>query len=193
LFGFQKSGVVKLPQIIHDISNEIQITQILQIGAQWLGLQRTAGTVLTILYRGESSQGLSVNEISLATELSLSTVSSVCSQLESLGILMRRSNSNQQGRGRRKAIFVMCVGIHDMLKMGIRRRMDQVGRISRDLDQILIDLKHGNPNEYAKVARAADEISIFLSNRNWQSVFALACTLSGIALLQDMLRQFWRF
>ncbi|MCK5150267.1 MAG: MarR family transcriptional regulator [Candidatus Thorarchaeota archaeon] len=156
-----------MSQISNNERNEIQISRVLQVGAQWLGLQRTAGTIMAVLYRKESSEGLSVKEISNASKLSPSTVSSVSSHLESLGILMRRTNAIQQRRGRRKSVFVMCVGIHDILKMGIKRKLEQINRISLAIDQTLDSLKHSDPDEYATIAQAADEINLFLSNRNW--------------------------
>ncbi len=147
-----------------------QISKVLQIGSEWLGLQRTAGNVLYILYRQGlfSADGLSAKELSEMTGLSQSTVSSVCSSLESLDIITRRTDNNQSHRGRKKSVYVMAMGLDDLLRKGIQRNLDQVNKVSKNIDEILVNMNLEDSSSIALLAKVADEINLFLVTPHYE-------------------------
>jgi hypothetical protein len=92
----------------------------------------------------------------------MSTVSTICSQLESLGIIVRQASGRSEGRGRRKAVFTLRMGVHDLLKIGIRKNVDQVRRIMEDIE-ILRNGTNGNDKvSQSTINRVASEIGLFL-------------------------------
>ncbi|MFW9849584.1 MAG: MarR family transcriptional regulator [Candidatus Thorarchaeota archaeon] len=141
--------------------SDIHIDRLFQTAAQWIGLQRTAGTILAALY-SESSQDekLSVSDICDKTGLSISTVSSICSHLETLGIIVRQSEDQQQGRGRRKTVLSLRVGIDGLLRQGMNRYLEEISRILRDIESTMesSDFETGN-----SIQRALSEITLFLT------------------------------
>ncbi|MFW9800623.1 MAG: MarR family transcriptional regulator [Candidatus Thorarchaeota archaeon] len=143
---------------------KIQINRILQVGVRWMGLQRTAATVLAALYFQDckSESRLSAKEISNVTGLSSSTVSSICSQLASLGLIIKQTDS-QKGRGRRRSVFFLRGGLSDVLKLGIRRNLDQVRRILKDIDALRNGPNGSDTLNQMTINRITGEIGLFLS------------------------------
>jgi DNA-binding transcriptional regulator GbsR (MarR family) len=141
---------------------EAQIDRLFQTAAQWIGLPRTAGTVLASLYTESSGSDnrLSVNDLCKKTGLSISTVSSICSHLETLGIIVRQSEDQQQGRGRRKSVISLRVGIDGLLRQGMTRYLEEITRILRDIE-ILMETP-GSHNG-TSIQRALSEITLFLT------------------------------
>jgi DNA-binding transcriptional regulator GbsR (MarR family) len=143
-----------------------QINKILQIGTDWLGLQRTAANILAVLYKKGlvSTSGLSIKDIANESGLSPSTVSSICSNLESLDIIVKHSNGGKQGRGRKSSAYSMTIGIDELLRRGVSKSFERVHRVSRTVDQILASLTTHDSSTLALIAKAADEINQFLSS-----------------------------
>jgi DNA-binding transcriptional regulator GbsR (MarR family) len=143
----------------------LQINKVLQIGTDLLGLQRTAVHILAVLYKKGlfSTSGLSVKDLAAESGLSHSTVSSICSNLESLDIIVKLANGGQRGKGRKSAMYSMTIGIDELLKRGMRKSFEKVDRVSKTIDQILVDLKMHDSSTLALIAKAADEINLFLS------------------------------
>lgn len=143
-----------------------QINKVLQIGVDWLGLQRTAVHILAVLYRKGlfSTSGLSVKEIAAESGLSQSTVSSICSSLESFDIIVKLTNGGQRGKGRKSSMYSMTIGLDELLKRGMRKSFERVDRVSRTIDQMLADINIQDSSTLTLIAKAADEINIFLSN-----------------------------
>ncbi|MHA1909789.1 MAG: winged helix-turn-helix transcriptional regulator [Candidatus Thorarchaeota archaeon] len=138
------------------------IDRLFQTISQWIGLQRTAGSILAALYADEceGKSRLSVSELSERTGLSLSTVSSICSQLETLGITMKQSDDSQNGRGRRKSVVSLRFGIDGLLRLGMTRHIDEVSRNLRDIELVLDRLGIEPSNS---IQRALSELSLFLA------------------------------
>ena len=113
----------------------LHLDRLYQIAIQLIGLQRTAGIILAALYREscEHDSGLSVSELSEVTGLSLSTVSTLCSQLDSLGITAKQSVDQENGRGRRKSIVKLRMGIDELLRVGLNRYLNEINKIMHDI------------------------------------------------------------
>jgi DNA-binding transcriptional regulator GbsR (MarR family) len=143
-----------------------QINKVLQIGTEWLGLQRTSSHVLGILYKKGlySTAGLSIKSLVQESGLSQSTVSSICSNLESLDIIVKRTNGGQLGRGRKSAQYSMAIGIDELLRRGLNKCLERVDRVSKNIDQILTNISLHDNVTLALIAKAADEINQFLSS-----------------------------
>jgi DNA-binding transcriptional regulator GbsR (MarR family) len=152
--------------IMKEINDEVQdqIRRILEVGAQWMGLQRTSGVVLSTLYIYESTnrEQLSVKRMSELTGLSISTISSICSQLESLGIIVGQSDGSSQLRGRRKTVFSLRVDIQQLLQLGIKNYMNHVQRILRDIEAIRNETGFEDSDSHMTMDRVAYEITQFL-------------------------------
>lgn len=136
--------------------------RLFQTAAQWIGLQRTAGSILAALYADEcdGDSRLSVSELSERAGLSLSTVSSICSQLETLGITLKQSDDSQNGRGRRKSVVKLRLGIDGLLRLGMTRHLDEVSRNLRDMELVLEKLGVDPSNS---IQRALSELTLFLA------------------------------
>ena len=143
-----------------------QINKVLQIGTEWLGLQRTASHLIGILYKKGlySTSGLSIKNLVQESGLSQSTVSSICANLESLDIIVKRTNGGQQGRGRKSAQYSMAIGIDELLRRGLNTCLERVDRVSKNIDQILANISLHDNVTLALIAKAADEINQFLNN-----------------------------
>ncbi|MFW9806535.1 MAG: MarR family transcriptional regulator [Candidatus Thorarchaeota archaeon] len=102
---------------------------------EYLGIQRSAIDILFVLYleKLKNQPSLSISEIVQKSGLSLSSVSSLCSRLEAEGILTSRNDDSRAGRGRRKILYEFNMGLDELLKLGIRKYLREVGRICRDI------------------------------------------------------------
>ncbi len=142
-----------------------QIRRILEVAAQWIGLQRASGVVLSKLYIHEctNQEPLSVKRMSELTGFSISTISSICSQLTTMGIIVGQSDGSSQIRGRRKIVFSLRMGIQELLQLGIRNYMSHVGRILSDIETIRNETGFKDSDSHVTVDRAAYEITRFLS------------------------------
>lgn len=149
--------------------NQDQIRRILEVGAQWMGLQRTTGSVLSTLYIHEcrNREHLSIKRMSELTGLSTSTISVICSQLETLGIIIGQSDGPNETRGRRKIVFSLRMGIQDLLHLGIRNYMNQVRRILRDIETIKDETDFKESESQLPMTRAASEIAQFLDESSF--------------------------
>ena len=152
--------------VMNETKNEAQnqIRRILEVASQWLGLQRTSGAVLSTLfiYDCTDREMLSIKRLSELTGLSISTISTMCSQLESLGIIVGQSVAASQKRGRRKTVFSLRMGIQDLLYQGIRNYMNHVQRILNDIETIRHDSVFRDPESLKTMDRAIYEMSQFL-------------------------------
>ncbi|MHA2027074.1 MAG: hypothetical protein ACXACG_00320 [Candidatus Thorarchaeota archaeon] len=151
---------------MREINDEAQdqIRRILELGAQWIGLQRTSGVILSILYIHECTdrEQLSIRRMSELTGLSASTISTICSQLEAFGIIVGQSGKSNQTRGRRKTVFSLRIGIHDLLHLGIKNYMNHVRRILGDIETIKNDSGFNDLDSHLTMDRVANEINQFL-------------------------------
>ncbi len=157
--------------IMKEINDEAQnqIRRILEVGAQWMGLQRTSGAVLATLYVHEyiNQEHLSIKSISEHTGLSTSTISPITSQLESLGIIVGQSDVANQTRGRRKTVFSLRMGIQDLLHLGIRNYMNHVRRILGDIETIKNETGFKESESHITMNRVVSEITQFLSESSF--------------------------
>ena len=162
-----------------EIKGEIQhqIGRILGVCVELLGLQRTAAKVLAVLYmeNNDSSKSLSLGKISKMTHLSQSTVWSLCSQLERLGILERQLDNSQYSRGRRKIFYSLRVGIDGLLKHGIIRNLGHVRQILDDIKIIKHELGNEDKESKMSISRVTQEICHFLE-KTWQEIDMEICT-----------------
>ena len=154
-----------------EIKGEVQdqIRRILEIGVQWMGLQRTFGDVLSVLYIHECTnrEHLSIKRLSELTRLSTSTISPICSQLESLGIIVGQSVAANQTRGRRKTVFSLRMGIQDLLHLGIRNYMNHVRRILGDIETIKNETGFKESTAHLTLDQVASEITQFLNESSF--------------------------
>ncbi|MBD3159920.1 MAG: helix-turn-helix domain-containing protein [Candidatus Lokiarchaeota archaeon] len=142
------------------------VRKLMDIAAQSIGLPDTAGIILTTLYthRATSEKGLSIGEMSDDTGLSRSTVSQICSQLGTAGILTRRADTDHTGRGRRKMLYYPRVSLHHFLSLSIRRYVQDINRIRMKIEAVLSseDQIESIENSILKLAKV--EIEMFLSD-----------------------------
>ncbi len=141
------------------------IRRALEVCAQIMGIQRSAANILGVLYseRNQSQRMLSTREISTMTGLSASSVSILCSQLESMGILARHSDNSGASRGRRRSLYALEVGIDEMFSFGIRKQIQDVRRVYRELRVHRKSVLASSEN-YSKVLNRAEvEVASFLS------------------------------
>lgn len=155
---------------MNTFQNEVQdtITRILQIGTQWMGLQRTAGVILATIYTQEctSDDRLSAKDISDMTGLSQSTVSSICSHLEALGIIIGQTDDSHKGKGRRRIVFSLRVNIVELLQLGIKKNVHDVHRVYKDIEEIRNEHILEDITSQITLDRVAFEIAQFLSEAN---------------------------
>lgn len=149
------------------IENEIHppIRRALEVCVQIMGIQRSAANILAVLYskRNQAQNQLSSREISERTGLSISSVSVLCSQLESMGILARNSDGSGTTRGRRRGLYALEVGIEDMLSFGIRKQIQDVRRVYRELRVHSKSMRPSSEIDNKILDRAEVEVASFLS------------------------------
>jgi DNA-binding MarR family transcriptional regulator len=106
----------------------------LLLSIQSLGIQQSATDILFTLYleKHTNQSALPNKEIAEKTGLSLSSVSALCSRLESEGILIKQSDDSSTGRGRRKILYELNMGINEILTLGLRKYVQEAARICRD-------------------------------------------------------------
>lgn len=150
-------------QTINDVN--YQIHRILRVCVEWLGLQGTTVKVLTTFYseRFDANNSLSINNLSRITQLSQSTVSSICSQLELLGILEKRLDDTQKTKGRRRIIFCLRLGLGDLLKLGLSKNIRLVHSILSDIQQVRTMTETTDLENEVKVDQVLKEVSRFLT------------------------------
>ncbi|MHA1948355.1 MAG: MarR family transcriptional regulator [Candidatus Thorarchaeota archaeon] len=148
---------------------ENQINRILGICVEWLGLQRSAANILAPLYilKNNSNEALSMDELCRITNLSHSTVSSICSQLESLDLLKRELDGTTKARGRKRSAFSLRVGVDGLLKVGIQRNINHVLRILNDLQNIKSRIVDKETEIENAISMITEEICCFLESP-WQ-------------------------
>lgn len=102
---------------------------------EYLGIQRSATDILSILYleKHKNQSALSINEIKKKSSLSLSSISVLCSRMEAEGILIRRTDDSGMGRGRRKILYEFAMSMDELLILGMRKYIHEIGRICRDI------------------------------------------------------------
>lgn len=140
------------------------VEQLLRNGTDLLKLPSTASSVLSVLYRQRCENGspLSMKAISKETGLSITTISSLCTILESSGILDRQTQFGHSGRGRKKLLFSMRMNLHVFLSFCIRKHLNEIERISTEMK--LRKLAPNRPTtELAFITRASAEAELFLS------------------------------
>ena len=142
------------------------ISKPLQIASDVLGLQKSAGAVLSTLYASDFNSGerLSSKDISDATGLSRSMISMVLSQFESLGIIETYLDSSKKKGGRRTMLFSLRVGIHGLLSLGIQRYLGQVQRVLGDLEDLKSSLESNDVNLRMVLDRVMSELVLFLTD-----------------------------
>lgn len=148
-----------------ETSTEI-ISKILQVTAEMLGLQRSAGSVLASLYLSdfEAGERLSSKDISNSTGLSRSMVSMVLSQMQSLDIIDTHLDASKKGGGRRTMLFSLRMGIHDLLKMVIQKYIEQIHRILNDLEQTKNQITDTDDASPLVLDRVMSELVLFLAD-----------------------------
>jgi DNA-binding transcriptional regulator GbsR (MarR family) len=146
-----------------------QINRILRVCVEWLGLQRTAVQVLTTFYsdRSKANKDLTIIEISRITTLSQSTVSSICSQLESLSILEKRLDGTQKTTGRRRIIFCLRLDLGDLLKLGLSKNIRRVHSILDDIHRGRLIIEGTAVENDEHVGHIINEVSKFLTEPWW--------------------------
>ena len=153
---------------MNEFNDEVQhqIGRVLGVCVEWLGLPRTAAKVLVVLFmkRHDSSESLSLAKISKMTHLSPSTVSSLCSRLERLGVLELRLDDSLYSKGRRKTIFSLRVGIDGLLKQGIFRNIIHIRQILDDIQIIKQGLDKSDKESEECISRVTQEICHFLES-----------------------------
>ncbi|MFW9979721.1 MAG: hypothetical protein ACFFEJ_16680 [Candidatus Thorarchaeota archaeon] len=140
----------------------LYLDRLFQIAIQLVGLQRTAGIILAALYAEscENDSGFSVSELSEVTGLSLSTVSTLCSQLDSLGITAKQSVDQENGRGRRKSIVKLRLGIDELLRIGMKRYLSEINAVMHDIKTYADD---PGVQTSLTIQRAMSELLLFQS------------------------------
>ena len=154
-------------QTVNDVN--YQINRILRVIVEWLGLQGTAVKVLTIWYgeRYDANISLSIDDISRISRLSQTTVSSICSQLESFGILEKRQDDSQKTKGRRRIIFCLRLGLGDLLKLGLSKNINRLFDILSDIQQMKLKIDTMDKEDTEKVKQVLKEVSRFLTEPLW--------------------------
>ncbi|MFW9787741.1 MAG: MarR family transcriptional regulator [Candidatus Thorarchaeota archaeon] len=140
------------------------VKRALGVSIEHLGIQRSATDILFILYieKHETQSALSIRDIVRKSGLSLSSVSVLCSRLEALGILNRRSDDSSSGRGRRRILYELSMSIDELMTLGISKYIQEVGRICRDIKNFQ---RQNSPDGETKelLDRLENEICSFLS------------------------------
>ncbi|MFW9808391.1 MAG: hypothetical protein ACFFE6_03330 [Candidatus Thorarchaeota archaeon] len=135
-------------------------------GVEHLGIQRSATEILVILYleKQKNNPALSIKEIVEKSNLSLSSVSVLCSRLEIEGILIRHSDDSSLGRGRRKILYEFAIGIDGLLALGTNKYIRDVGRICRDIKLYLKQNESDDNVHNELLSRLRNEICSFLEH-----------------------------
>ncbi len=136
----------------------------MQVAVQWIGLQRTNGTVISALYIQDctSNPWLSIGDICAITGLSLSTVSTICSHLETHGIIVRQVDESKKKPGRRKTMLSLRLGVGELLSIGMKMNVGKIGRILEDIK--LAKPGDAEDGSLAVLAKIEDEIETFLTS-----------------------------
>ncbi|MFX0055190.1 MAG: hypothetical protein ACFFAX_00315 [Promethearchaeota archaeon] len=141
------------------------IEQLMRLGVELLNIPSTASSVLAALYkqRCNNEVPLSMKAISELTGLSVTTVSSLCTILESLGVLDRQSHFGSTGRGRRKILFSMRMGLNSFLSHSFRKHLKEIDRIYNEMKQANSRLKISTEEKIVRT-KAISEAKQFLAD-----------------------------
>ena len=141
------------------------LRKLLAISTQYLGVQQSATDILVILYleRYKNEAALSIKDIMNKSGLSLSSVSVLCSRLEAEGILNRRADVSSEGRGRKRILYEFSISINDLLKIGLRKYMQEVERVYRDIKLYQKQNDDADTTFNEMVARLESEVVFFYS------------------------------
>ncbi|TXT57525.1 MAG: hypothetical protein BAJATHORv1_10227 [Candidatus Thorarchaeota archaeon] len=90
-----------------------------------------------------------------------STVSVVLSQLKSLNILLSKSDATNQSTGRRRQLYGLEDGFHEILRFSLRRVVLELNYMSNDLD-ILFN-KELSASDFAFINKFKDDLISGLS------------------------------
>ncbi|MFW9864046.1 MAG: hypothetical protein ACFFEX_17560 [Candidatus Thorarchaeota archaeon] len=114
------------------------VEQLMRLGAELIKLPSTASSVLSILYHQRCTGGepLSMKTISTRSGLSVTTVSSLCTILESSGVLDKQAQFGKTGRGRKKLLFSMRMGLHEFLSYCVTRHLKEIERLHREMKNV---------------------------------------------------------
>lgn len=163
---------------MNEVNEEIeyQISRVLGVCVEWLGLQRSAANILAALYvlKNSSGKSLSMDELCKVSNLSHSTVSSICSQLESLDLVERQLDGTPNARGRRRLVFSLRVGIDGLLKVGCKRNINNVLRILGDIRLMIDKTQDEDIESEINIQKITEEICYFLENP-WQNEDSEVC------------------
>ncbi|MHA1902854.1 MAG: MarR family transcriptional regulator [Candidatus Thorarchaeota archaeon] len=141
-----------------------QLCRVLQAGVQSIGLPVSGGTVLAAIYFQQYRDGslLSAKDISRITGLSQSSVSTLCSRLESQGVLACLTDDTHRRQGRRNLVYSLRLEIHEFLQLGIIKYLNEVRRILLDMEGRRDEWNLGEKSLQDALEKAAFEIQLFL-------------------------------
>jgi DNA-binding transcriptional regulator GbsR (MarR family) len=115
--------------------------------ADWLGLPRNTGLVLTTMYLNKylKDEKLSVDDICQATKYSRSNVGVILSKLEAMGIVHGYPNIANNGRGRRKILYTINPESKSLVTFGLKRTIDILDEFVESIDSLMEHYKDESP------------------------------------------------
>jgi DNA-binding transcriptional regulator GbsR (MarR family) len=115
--------------------------------ADWLGLPRNTGLVLTTMYLNKylKDEKLSVDDICQATKYSRSNVGVILSKLEAMGIVHGYPNIANNGRGRRKILYTINPKSKSLVTFGLKRTIDILDEFVESIDSLMEHYKDESP------------------------------------------------
>jgi DNA-binding transcriptional regulator GbsR (MarR family) len=115
--------------------------------ADWLGLPRNTGLVLTTMYLNKylKDDKLSVDNICQVTKYSRSNVGVILSKLEAMGIVHSYPNIASNGRGRRKILYTINPKSKSLVTFGLKRIIDILDEFVESIDSLKEHYRNESP------------------------------------------------
>lgn len=147
----------------NNVGEMLPLVRLFENLAEWLGLSRNSGSLLTVLYLEKYGDGqkLSLKDLAEATCYSRSNVTLILSQLETFGILQGEADLNQTGRGRRRILYSINDNAPSPIFLLIRKMEDRLRDSLGDMENLRQTLGAEVPHidemldDFSEVAHAA--------------------------------------
>jgi DNA-binding transcriptional regulator GbsR (MarR family) len=137
-----------------------QLVRFFEKQAEWLGLQRTAGPVLTALTiaKYHEKKPLNADQLAAITGYSRSNMGLILSQLEALGLVHGFHDPNQSGRGRKKILYHIGEGPNSLMQMGVKKTIDRLLESGEEITYLKELYGSGSPQILIMLDAMEDEI-----------------------------------
>lgn len=149
-----------------DFCNNGELSNIIKKHLRWVGLSESAQDVLAVLIVENYCTGkaLSPEEICSITGFARSSISVIISQLEVLGFIVGRLDTEQKRQGRKRTLFHVTGGISGLALFGLRRLVVELKDLLDEIEAIKVGVASDNEASIRLLSVLEEESAINLEH-----------------------------